>query len=537
MSSDNRSDLSEVSLPTGRKRKARDVVSQHPFMYARRDGSRKRHNHRQHREEVFDATHWGVEETTFQERIERLRRCWVRDLTADGDVEGNPGWMQTPAPQDSKSYAQVADEERKVRAPRLTGTERRAKRDFKHAKGAAYGELAAQISDLGDREAGARKASQELAKEVKLLHQLDSISLGVLKNLRAMIEAGAAKERLLAVIDDAAADRNAVGDSDLIKPPAKPAPPEDHHAVIEKALEKSREIHFSEVVPVTEWRKRGLWLLVSLVVLLLACVPGYSTSVLAGRAGVEEPALIKAWSWTKWSVAYWTLIVALAMLVYKAVFEEEVRKHVYRSRLTDTGESVDLRPDALSLGKLLHKRQYKATVSYECRNTSRLTRALDCVSDYALVHRISGLPAKLGGLLASAGEFLGDVAWVLGVTNPLYGLPFKGLQRALGVVESWCQSDRLATWRLADARKEFTVSLELLAQLTTPHVLRRGAKPEWITRRLQDAAQGVHSIAISRFGPYEGEHIMQRTMEFAYALWADMERDGEMLPFPTSPVA
>lgn len=534
-------DPADSKPPKGKKRKVTMLrSSQEHVIVGRPDGGRQRHNHHQQREEVFDASHWGHDDGDFQSRIERLRRCWVRDLTADGDVEGNPGWGSQDTPSVGTSYAGSVG--RRPEGPK--GEEKQKKKLCKQATAAAQLALGNQVKNAVALAQGSSDASAAIMKDKLVLDRLDDISQAGFKTLKLMIETNADKSQLLNTIHDIHSQRNAVSCDEKYDTFKLATPSEDdHHEEIKTTLEKSREIFFHEPVPVTPRRQRLLWVLFSLAILLIVLTPDGGISDLLARTtpmgivyAIKHTGLA---TFLRSQAAYFSLCVAAVTIMYHLLFSEAVRKHVYHSTLTDSGESVDLRPDALSLGKLLHRRQYKATVEYRCLNASVLGTGLDYVSDFWIVRRLVGLPEKIKCACSAAVEVLHDLEWVL-CTVPHIGLlapAWSLLRGCFRMVGKWAETESLATWRLRAAKKTFVVSLELLAQLCTPHVLRRGAKPEWVTRRIQETAQGVHSIAINRFGAYEGEHIIQRTMEFAFAVWADMERDGEMLPFPTSPVA
>jgi hypothetical protein len=171
---------------------------------------------------------------------------------------------------------------------------------------------------------------------------------------------------------------------------------------------------------------------------------------------------------------------------------------------------IDLRPDAQSLGKLKHWNPKIGVVHYRARYVSRMGRRFDEV-----------LSTKNGAIIAAF--FMRKFLYLDGLCH--------------GWLMMFWRSDCAALFRGKPREKYFQVSRELASQILNPNVLRRGSTKEITTARIIEICKGTHSVNLSKYLPLDANYLIARTQEFAYAVWADMERDSEMIPFPTNPVA
>ena len=529
-----------------------------------RPGSRRRLDLQQYRAETFEAQQWGLDDGDFASRIARLKANRRKglperpspplDITRCGDVESNPG-----PPRDPK-------EPRKSHG----------------GNNAMMASLVSQAKDASDRAAGLEMALADRKAQMVEAVMIADHYKAALRTLQIMIEGDAQLDRVAAFVNEIIKEEKELDVPTEIQFEAskrmtaeKPKEEEpkkekeekpDHHEVVKEELSKPRSAHHYTPAPESRWRWNatlcGLITLVFYWVYFMWLAPSsdlnFDVNLYFVRVSVFNPV-----AYFGNYVVHTTCLMLMGSLVISLLGTTRKFKHLYETRLTNSDKCIDLRSDAMSLGKLLHDRIYTAVCTYTRTEVSVYDNVHDTLlSGWIGINTVDACANRLQKWADSASR-VGDVStrmrmlpFAERLANPytsslewfmLFGLHYVWVQyawialkpaaRLLSLCAKIAHGEVVALHRMVPAVKHLIVSLELLAQLTTPDVLKRGAKPEWVTRRIQEKAQALHSVAIKRYGEYEGVYIFQNTMALAYAIWADMERESEMVPFPTTPVA
>lgn len=547
-------------------------------------GSRSRLDLSQRREERFFAQQWALDDGDFKSRIQRLiqqRKAGLvqaqphpRDLTVDGDVERNPG---PPGEGKGKERDGSSGPSNKTHRKDKSGYEQADYRKSHSGMNGTISTLVDQAKDAMDKAASLESVIAGLRAQVAEAYLISDHYSTAFKALQVMVESDAQLDRVAEFVNQTVADEKTIDvpmeilaavskpkKEKLIKeePKEEAAPAPDHHALIEKSLTPVRTAWFHTPTDASRWRRQTTLTLLMVAVIywlyLMCLAPGpdanYDFQLWFVTLSIYNP-----FSYLARYVVHSVFFALVTSLLISLMGTTRQHKHEYSTTLLCGDKVVDLRSDAMSLGKLLHDRIYTATCTYRRLEVS----AYDCYYDSLLAGFIGDVDIaaacsrKLTQWAAFTEDFkdhsLWDLPWilvpVLAVSSPvacLCMLFFATLKtfwllKPLTSFLTWCarlsRGEVVALHRLKPAVKDMTVSLQLLSQLTTPNILKRGAKPEWVTRRIQETAQGCHSVAMDRFNEYGGHYVFQNTMNLAFAIWADMERESEMIPFPTSPVA
>lgn len=493
------------------------------------------------------------------------RSQWVRDLTTEG-VEPHPGpekgkeregggracygcgkydHLRADCPNPKSNPRSNRSEG--SRGPSGTST---PKRQPEHqGRKTTVDLLATQLQDETDKAAGDREALKDVVADMQLEKLQNDVRQSGIDRIRRLAEEvlkdNAEDEFARSVLEQTkqvATDLVAAGVPE--KGPPKPPPPTEEEIAEAKAkakkeeefqelvdkefaevnnscVPKGRMIHHYEGEEFTFdfWTAMlctaycGLWTLMGFFLLetfgptsmTVPVLPGFFLGF-SGSGGY--PTFIKwmvyfAWVGATWKLFFFSNCLKHCMEVIDSYVDRESLEAWLRER-------VDLRPDAQSQGVLKHWFIKPLEIRYTCYHSSLMTRKMD-----------EFLASPLGSFVASYG------CKAVAVFDHIVGQTFFA---------SW-RGDYIAMFRGQKRTKQFTISGELAAQILNPNVLIRGASETLTTARIREVCKGIHSVNLSRYMPVQGEYLIQRTAEFCFAVWKDQERESELIPFPTIPVA
>ncbi len=509
----------------------------------------------------------------------KQRSQWVRDVTEEG-IEPNPGWSSstsyaaavgTKAPKEGQvcyncggggHFARECPKPQQKRPKGKGAPPAKASNPKKvlksKAQAVAYKAVADQISDLQDQAVGASVATQDAVRDRELIEEELARTRTVVDQMLAAAKQSLAKkpddELAQAIVDLVPAGvpfpktrEQAQKDSAAAEEAAKKE--KDLDDLVDKEFAELQKAHSDmtrtvfkhhEHTGIVEMSATHFW-----VYLLFALSSAYVSLWFADAMGIAPwwfrltcPALslplgfgvvlsvpvanMLAYRWVWWLFVYlWVQGIVTWCCFHRVlrhrytVLEGFLTKEKLRAYLKSV---TDNRPDSHSMGQLKHYYLKPAEVLYEAHYVTRCGKLLDALlvnrTFLSLWQSIQRTNAALRSLASCSDVTLGLYDKLTGSVRPSPAY-FRGKVRSV----------------------KFEVSLELASQLMNPGVLVRDARPEIVTTRLKELARGTHSVNINRYAPGKGDYIVQRTLEFAYSVWADQQRKSEAIPFPSLPVA